>query len=269
MKVCYADESGTHPGSANLVMVGVIADLQRVGATRAEFSKILGDPGSLYPGNLRELKDSKLLAGSDGWKKLDAELRKAIAQLLCDWVTNRKHTLALAAIDKAAHKGGSAPIPEVADAWVAAALHLTLQVQCAHAGLKRGKGVTLLVLDEGKDVATLNGALWQPTSWACSYYGGVARRGALGQLFDVAFTVKSHHAGLVQIADLYAAIFRRYAELESGDAEDFASERTLFQGYVGQLRPRLLPKAHRWPRAAGCQCAQWYRRVAPAPLLKL
>ncbi|MGH9536113.1 MAG: DUF3800 domain-containing protein [Terriglobales bacterium] len=269
MKVCYADESGTHAGADCLVMVGIIADLHRVGPTRREFSLILGDLNSLYPGGLRELKGQKLLAGSDGWRQLDPTLRKAIAQLLCGWVSDRKHTLALAAVDKAAHKKAGAPIPEVNDPWVAAALHLTLQVQRAHGRLKGGKGATMFVLDEGRDVAALNSVLWEPTDWPCSYYGGQAGRGSLGQLFDVAFTVKSGHAGLVQVADLYAAVFRRYAELESGGEEDFKGEGHLFRGYVGQLKKRLIPRADRWPKNVGCQCAQWYRSVAPAPLLNL
>lgn len=62
--------------------------------------------------------------------------------------------------------------------------------------------------------------------------------------------MKSHHVGLVQIADLYAAIwlFRRYAELtDHSDAERYPGETRHIVEWVELLAPRLVAKGSRWP----------------------
>ena len=92
----------------------------------------------------------------------------------------------------------------------------------------------------------------------------------LDQLIDRAFTVQSHHAGLVQVADLYAFIFRRYSEFRDfGMDEEWAGERKLIDGYVDLLRTRLLPKATRWPNKTGSKAAKWFNAIAPQSLLSL
>lgn len=51
--------------------------------------------------------------------------------------------------------------------------------------------------------------LWSPPEWTDDYYDKKKKQERLDQLVDTAFTVKSHHAGLVQVADIYALVFRR------------------------------------------------------------
>jgi hypothetical protein len=72
-------------------------------------------------------------------------------------------------------------------------------------------------------------------------------------------------------ADLFAFIFRRYAELvEFGGKEEWEGERELIESYVSKLAPRLVPISARWPkRDKGCPCARWYNDVAPQSLKEL
>lgn len=270
MKACYADESGAHTASRFLVMVGIIVDLHGINRTRREFGEIFDLIDANYPERLREIKGQKLLGGHDGWRRVDPEYRKQIAGYLCHWIGERRHKLAVAAIDRQRFAGNPAPGPEVAEPWVAASLHLALQVQKAHQGRKRNKGNTILIFDEQKQHAgALTDLLWQTPPWTDSFYGRDANCDCLSQIFDTAFTIKSHHAGLVQVADLFAAIFRRFVELETGGVEEWQGEQRLISGYIEQLRPRLLPRGSRWPSGNSCPCARWYRAVAPQPLLVL
>jgi len=61
---------------------------------------------------------------------------------------------------------------------------------------------------------------------------------------DTAVTVESHHAGMIQIADLYACILRRYAEIvEYGMTEEFSGEDRFINDCVKMLRKRLSGRA--------------------------
>lgn len=64
MKVCYVDETGTDGISPVLVMVGVIADGQRLPKTQSELAAIFGSLGNLSAKTLRELKSTQLFKGT-------------------------------------------------------------------------------------------------------------------------------------------------------------------------------------------------------------
>ena len=82
--------------------------------------------------------------------------------------------------------------------------------------------------------------------------------------------MKSHHVGLVQVADVFAAIFRRHSELaDYGLEEKYAGERAHVAEWVEQLTPRLLGKAHRWAARTNSDCSTWYSAIAPATLKAL
>ena len=50
------------------------------------------------------------------------------------------------------------------------------------------------------------------------------------------------------MADLFAFIFRRYAEIKDyGVKEEWTGEKELIDEYVESLAGRLLPKPARWP----------------------
>src|SRR6266540_2213232 len=76
---------------------------------------------------------------------------------------------------------------------------------------------TFLFYDDNKQkVANLCDLLFSPPNCLGIYYGRGKRQEAFAQIIDTAFAIKSHHSGIVQIADIYAFIIRRYFEINEG-----------------------------------------------------
>ena len=139
MKVCYVDESGNTAQDPCLIMVGILADAARLNRTRQEFSNIFDDVQSLFQNDLDELKGSKIIFGRNRWRKVDPKIRKNIVEYFCNWIHERKHKLAIAAIDRAKFKNtieDNAPV-ERQDEWLAAGLHIALQIQKANQTSKK------------------------------------------------------------------------------------------------------------------------------------
>ncbi|HXF89624.1 MAG TPA: DUF3800 domain-containing protein [Xanthobacteraceae bacterium] len=273
MKICYVDESGNSPQDPCLVMVGVLVDAYRLNRTREEFAEIFDDVQRLFEENLRELKGSKMIFGRDRWRKVDPEVRKKIAGHLCKWIGDRKHYLALSAIDRSKlKKDDTADVPkQCRDDWLAGGLHIALQIQKSHQNKDKNKGHTFLIFDDNKVKAdALSDLLWQPPEWTDDYYDRQKKQGRLDQIVDTTFSIKSHHAGLVQVADLFAFIFRRYAEMKDFEKpEEWAGEQALIEEYVAILASRLLPRSCRWPAKQNGASSRWFNSIAPASLMSL
>lgn len=273
MKICYVDESGNVAQDPCLVMVGILVDSARLYRTQKEFAEVFDIVQGLFKENLRELKGSKMILGRDRWRKVDSEIRKLIAGYFCGWIAQRKHRLIVTAIDRerlqAAEKGG---VPdECQDGWLAAGLHVALQIQKANQKTSNNKGHTFLIFDDNKVKAdTLSDLLWKPPAWTDDYYDRKKKQDPLDQIIDTTFSIKSHHAGLVQVADLFAFILRRYTEIEDyGAEEEWPGEKALIDDYVDSLAARLLPKSTRWPTRSGSSAAQWFNDIAPPSLRAL
>jgi len=130
MKVCYVDESGNDANDPCLVIVGIVVDAYRLNRTREEFGEIFDDIQQLFQDNLKELKGAKMIFGRNRWRNVDPETRNRIAGFLCNWVTNRKHHIVLAAVDRQRFmQADGSRFPGVcADPWVARSLHIGLQL---------------------------------------------------------------------------------------------------------------------------------------------
>lgn len=269
MKLCYVDETGTDGTSPVMVMVGIVADSQRLRRTQAEFQATFDRLGSLPEKTIRELKSASLYWGKGRWQGVPGKQRHDAIGEFCKWVGERKHDVALAAIDIEKFKR-SPPVQDV-DLWLAGALHIALQVQRNHQGLKKNKGNTFLVFDEQKRKAdALADLLFDPPEWTDSYYGRSKRQARLDQIIDTAFYARSHHVGLVQVADLFAFLFRRHAELaEYGHEEKYGGEAERIGEWVGMLSQRLIDQGHRWPKRPKGPCAKWYVEAAPTALVEL
>lgn len=251
-------------------MVGVITDASRYGRTSSTFQNIFDECVSVARDGLLELKASDLFYGNGKWRKVDPAERQAVMSKLVDLAAERKHQLALAAIDVRTAKSAAVPDGIPRSHWQLGALHIALQVQRAHMGKDRGKGTTLLVFDEHREAAAFSELLLEPPQATDDYYARGKKQPSLSCIMDTAMAVKSHHFGMVQLADLYAFIFRRYAELVGDPANaKWDGEFTVIQDWVVRLSPQLLGRAHRWPRQSKSQLAQWYTAVAPEALLTL
>ena len=154
---------------------------------------------------------------------------------------------------------------------MSAALHIALQVQRHYRKEKSNKGKTFLVFDEHKRLAgPLAEMLFDPPSWTDEYYQRDKKREPLDQIVDSAFYAQSHHVGLVQVADLFAFIFRRYSELRDYALQEaFAGETERITRWVELIAARLIPGAHRWPKRLTCETARWFCDAAPPSLVTL
>jgi hypothetical protein len=268
MKVCYVDETGTDGRSPVVVMVGIIVDGQRLRRTRADFLDVFTRMGELSEKSFRELKAVDLYRGNGPWRGVEGEARHNAIADLCQWLCRRKHSLALAAIDRERYAQGS--LDDGLDEWLSAALHIALQVQKAHQAIKSSKGATFMVFDEQRHAGDLAELLFNPPPWTDGYYSRTTRKERLDQVIDTAFYARSHHVGLVQVADLFAFLFRRYAELtDYGRREEYAGEHARLSEWVGTLSTRLLPVAHRWQKRTSNPPALWFTDMAPSSLRAL
>jgi len=269
MKIAYVDETGTDGRSPALIMVGVVADTARLARTQEEFASLFDELGDLAAKTLTELKSTDLYRGNRTWHGVDGGERHEVISGLCSWVGARKHQLTLAAIDYDRWNESEDGLLE--DPWLAAALHTALQIQRANQGMKKRKGVTFLVFDEQKQKSdALAELLFEPPGWSDEYYSRSKQQPALDQVLDTASYAKSHHSGLVQVADIFAFVFRRYVELiDYGYDEGYEGETARIQGWVGTLSERLLDRAHRWPARPKCQAMKWYNGLAPQSLVDL
>ena len=117
---------------------------------------------------------------------------------------------------------------------------------------------------------TLAELLFNPPDWTDQYYERGKTQEALDQIIDSAFYARSHHVGLVQIADLFPLLFRRSAELHDfGSEEKFDGELDRIARWVDQIATRLIPIAHRWPKRAKSDVGRWFGEVAPPALVAL
>lgn len=267
----YVDETGIDGLSPLIVMTGIVVNSERLTRTQDELASIFTTLEEIVPGNLKELKSSQMLAKTGPWRAVDGQRLRNVITNLCDWLVNRKHDLAWAAIEHQALTATPPPVPALSSAWPAAAMHIALQLQRCHQDKPGSKGRVILVFDDNqKGLSDIGELVFAPPTWTDAFYSRKPTSPALSCLIDTPFAVKSHHVGLVQVADIFAAIFRRHAELaEYGHEEKYAGEAGYVQDWVSQLQPRLLAKAHRWPSRAPSPSATWYRAVAPSSLLAL
>jgi len=273
MKICYVDESGNTGQDPCLVMVGILVDVARLNKTQKEFAEIFDIVQKLFKENLQELKGSKMILGRDRWRNIDPNKRKLIVDYFCKWIIERKHRLILTAIDRVKLKEivKRKEYPELQDEWLATGLHVALQIQKFNQNNTKNKGHTFLIFDDNKQKADkLSDLLWTPPEWTDDYYDMKKKQDRLDQIIDTTFSIKSHYAGLVQVADLFAFIFRRYAEIvDYKEDEEWIGEKIMIDGYIDSLSKRLIPKSHRWPERTGSRAAKWFNDIAPPSLKEL
>lgn len=110
----------------------------------------------------------------------------------------------------------------------------------------------------------LNEVLFNPPTWTDLYYQRERKQDSLDQIVDSAFFTKSHHAGMVQVADLFAFVFRRYAELTDYRAEPVCEgELENIEDLIHRLAPSLLPKSQCWIARARSVCGATFADLSP------
>lgn len=246
MYLCYVDETGLEGECPVVVTVGVLVEgTQRLVKTNREWAARLGPLLTETGAKMTELKSSRFYRGLGRWGAIPGDERAARIEELLDWFVERKHQIALAAVEKTA-MADSAPLGVVRSAELLAALHIPLQVQRAHQGKGNNKGVTLFVMDKSKIEGKLADLLSDPPSWSDNYYARRRRAEPFDQLVHTPFFVQSDRLELVQLADLIAFVYRRYVEVQR-DGDSYPGESERLTRWKQKLDTRLLGRSHRLP----------------------
>jgi hypothetical protein len=186
----------------------------------------------------------------------------------------RNHRLTFAAINKKAffdaREGCTVPILGQSSLWSAGAMHLILTLQKTHQRERKNKGKTVVVFDEVQEAGELLELManaWEETE---GFYDRGSKQAPLDQIVDVPFFADSRMIGLLQVADLFAYIFRLYAELADGlEEEKFGGELQRLNQWMEDISKITLPDATRWPSKSKNPCVEFYRSVAPPALVKV
>jgi hypothetical protein len=230
-------------------MAGILVDTYRMHRTQDELAgliRLFEQTGR----RVEELKGQELYQGSGPWSDMDGSDRHRLYEQILEWLAGRRHRIPLSVLDNARARAlirstyGWLKAP-----YVAAGLHLALQVQRANRGKDRNKGKTLLVYDQlGQHEADLSHVIAHAPPDTDPYYG-YARGPRLDQIVDSVYFVRSHHASFIQLADVVAFVARRRAELVAlGGRERFPHERERLDRWWERLASRLLDRSNVLPR---------------------
>lgn len=268
MKFCYVDESESARGGV-VVAAGVIVDGTRMHLTKSDWAGLLATMGARLGRQLREFKASDLYQGSGPWHGMAGTDRGQVIEDVLTWIARRRHAVAFSGVASSAFDGTERSEPqELLDTWCVANAHIMLAVQRAHQRLDAPKGHTVVVLDRGRHEQHLVDFVRSPPSWTDAYYDR-RRRGPLDQIVDVPYFVDSAHAVLVQTADLFAYILRRYVELSDlGDGERYRGEQVQIGTWARALAARSI-RPHLWPTANRTAAHTVFRELAPPSLVAL
>jgi hypothetical protein len=275
MKFVYVDESGAKGHTDVFVMAGVLIDAYRLRKHTATFDEMITTFLAKHEGAPKELKTHAFINGDGGWSKIDASERKAFLGAVCDLVAECARIFAVAfsferfdAMVKAAQQQTFGT-----SYWLAAAMFVSALVQQKMQKEKRNKGHTVFMCDENKkDMPKLSDALYGADPWFDPIYqttrkkrGKKGRKAGDGvllpeerfdQIVNTAFSIKSHHSSLIQVADAVSYIYRRQLELSS-EQETWPGERDFFT----ELAQRLEPKRELLGRTPGGPCVEFYESV--------
>lgn len=276
MKFCYVDESG-YGDEPVLVVAGVVVDASRMHITKQDWEDLLNALSDRVGRPVDEFKTRLFYKGRGVWHDLDGDERSAVIDGIIAWLGERKHNIAFAAIDK--RKLQVLPKSDRPDGfpdecpshWVLGAFHLLLGIQkCHKQRFRKTKGHTVFIFD--REVMEERGLVelvrWPP-SWSDTFYSANPQA-RLNQIVDVPYFADSEDVGLLQVADLFAYLLRRYAELEAGYSEPgYEDEKAKLTGWAKQIVSTALPRSARWPRKNVCPCAAFFNAIAPTPLVEL
>ncbi len=271
MKFCYVDETGIDGSSPLAVMAGVTVDAVKIRRANRQFDEMVASFFASAGRPVRELKGRDLHRGKKAFGRIDPELRHRLIDEICGLVAERGLRVALAALDLDRLRATPSPSGVVMDSLSAGGLHVALQLQRMQQSAQNNKDLTVLVFDENKMMVDVwADLLHQPPAWCDAYYGRKNGGDPLPAIIDSAFYAKSHHARLIQVADVVASVFHRHAEIcDYAQDDKYDGESAAIAARIGILGPRLIPRRHRHPSRSPSEAARWFNDLAPSSLVRL
>ena len=89
----------------------------------------------------------------------------------------------------------------------------------------------------------------------------------LDQIIDSAFFTKSHHAGLAQVADLFASSSAATPNSRNTVPNPYTTANSLTSRRSCEASYRTLFPSHRWPKHPKNECAAVFVNLAPGSLV--
>jgi Protein of unknown function (DUF3800) len=219
MKFCYVDESGMGSEPV-IVMVGVIVDAQRMHKTKDDWDDVLRRLSNRLGRKVPEFHTRDFYSGNGPWRDISGDERSAIINEIIDWVTERKHKIVCAAVDKSKYDEKQKLAPELRtlkSPWLAAAMSLVTKVQREHQKEQKNKGHTAFIFDrEVKEERRLTELLYDPPEWTSALYERRKKAAPFDQIIDVPYFADSRPVLLIQVADLFSYLIRRNIEVKRG-----------------------------------------------------
>lgn len=273
MKFCYCDESGT--GDEPIaVMVGVIADAQRMHVTKQDWATLLAHLSTKTGRAISEFHTRDFYAGNGVWRGVDGPTRATTIGAIIEWLNARKHDIVYTAVQKdlyfASQKAGRLP-PELNTLWRFMGMHLVLATQRAHQGLGKTRGHTVFVFDnEERERMRFTDMINRPPPWSDAYYSRRPINSPLDQIVDVPYFGDSCEVGLLQLADCLAFFLRRHAEVKAGlTPEKYTDEAKRLDGWVTGMMARSIGRQNIFPARKRGQAEEMFFSHAPACLREI
>lgn len=277
MKFIYIDESGMGQEPIS-VMVGVVADSRRMRKTKEHWNNLLRNLSNKIGRNIKEIHTRDFYSGNSPWRDLDGDQRSDIITVIFNWLTNRKHSIVISAVDKNEFYRfyqNENCANDISTLWCFMAFHLSLSIQKGYQGFPRGRnrtinpsGHTLLIFDdEEREQKHFTDLLLNPPDWSDSYYDKKQKQEKLSQIVDVPHFVDSRNVGLIQLADFICFFLRKYIELQMGYIEpEYDDELEKVTNWGTQILNQLIPINNIYMSCGRCECADLFYKYAPSVL---
>ncbi|MEE4260151.1 MAG: DUF3800 domain-containing protein [Bacteroidales bacterium] len=267
MKFCYIDESGT--GNEPIaVMVGIIVDAYRMKPTKEGWDERFDQLTNYFNLNIEELHSKDLFQNRKAWRILSGDTKSAIVDDFVDWFITRGHAIVYSSVLKDKYQSmlqDDQRLQEVGSLWRFLGTHLLLSVQRNMKKMKNNKGNTVFIFDnKDSDKTHFTDLILSAPEWTDTFYARKRREDRFDQIIDVPHFVDSKHVGLIQLADLFAFIIRRYLEIEEEIIpERFNGEGERMKGWFNKIKSCSISTSSIYPKQKLCDTAKLIRDLAP------
>ncbi|MBO6533290.1 MAG: DUF3800 domain-containing protein [Muricauda sp.] len=267
MKFCYIDESGTG-NEPVAVMVGILVDAYRMKPTKAGWEERFNYLTNGLGLNIEELHAKDLFQNRKAWRILEGETKSEIVDEFINWFSTRGHSIVYSTVIKDEYQKLSENdlrLQEIGTLWRFLGTHLLLSVQKSMSSKKNNKGNTVFIFDNKEtDKTHFTDLVLSAPEWTDSYYNKRRKEERFSQIIDVPHFVDSKNVGLIQLADLFAYIFRRHYEIAGGFIpEKFAGEGERMKKWHSTLMGLTIPKSAIYPKQKLCDTARLIIGLAP------
>lgn len=264
MKICYCDESF---GSTVAVMVGVIVDTYKMEKTKKSWQNILHKASTIANREVEEIHTSDLYTGSGPYYHVDGTKRAEVIDEIYDWFSKRQHRVVYTSVAQDTYKkvkeDGSI-YKEIQDLWQYLGFHLILATQKKYPIGKSVKNKVLYVFDQGRGGTNFSKLVFDPPAWSGEYYGLKKKDNKLSQVIDAPYFADSKHACLIQAADAFSFVLRRYSEiLDFGDEERYKGERERISNWVSTLEQRAIERPNIYQQINRSDVQEMFYKLAP------